>query len=81
MLSGTFAEPRFEADLEWKEPVLAGRGLERIVARADGDLDLVDWAVEATVDEATAAAAEGRFDLGEMLVDGSWSVDLERLDG
>ncbi|MEX1311586.1 MAG: BamA/TamA family outer membrane protein [Candidatus Sulfomarinibacteraceae bacterium] len=80
VLSGTTGDPRFETRLEWPNPMIVGRELDLVRAEAEGDRETIAWSVEVTATPESRAVLDGTLDVGAVRVDGSWRVELDRLE-
>ena len=80
VLSGTTGDPRFETRLEWPNPMIVGRELDVVHVEAKGGLETIAWSIEVTATPESRAAVDGVLDVGAGRTEGSWRVELDRLE-
>ena len=79
IVTGTFFEPRYEAEIEWIGPVIADQDLTRIGLDLRGDAGGADFSTQVTVDEGIDLAANGHVGLEDLDVDGEWHMEVDNL--
>ena len=53
VVTGTLTDPRYEAEIEWVEPVIADRGLVGIGVDLQGNISRTAFSAKITADEGT----------------------------
>jgi outer membrane protein assembly factor BamA len=76
--SGTLRQPRYDAELEWKSPVIMATELGSITAQVDGNLASVDF-VSTIAADGMEIVAEGSAGIEDFRVNGGWTVKLDNL--
>ena len=78
-LTGSLADPRFQAKLEWISPSIMGRVLDQISINASGGPAAVEWVATINPMSGSSATLDGVIDLQTLAVAGQWRIDVDDL--